>query len=110
MPPKQRAYVPRHPTYLRAWREFRDIAAKEAAARLDMDKSSLSRLERGLTPYEQYHLEILAELYKCTPGDLLNADPQLKSDVAMILSAIGRADQPTQQAAVNALKGMLKIK
>jgi transcriptional regulator with XRE-family HTH domain len=109
MPPVSRNYTPKVPTFLRAWREHRGISQKDAADCLEMDKSSLSRLERGLTPYDQRHLETLAALYRCAPGDLLSVDPLLKDELGLVIDRIRQANTETREMAVNALKGMLKI-
>jgi len=36
----------------------------------------MSRLENGLTPYDQDDLEMAADLYKCTITDLLTRPPE----------------------------------
>ena len=79
-PPRQRGR-----TYLREWREFREISMNAAARTIGWDHSSLQRLETGQTPYNQDHLELLADLYRCKPHDLISRDPQgrkgIRSDI-----------------------------
>ena len=45
------------------------------AQAIGVDHSSLQRLETGQTPYTQDHLEKLAEIYQCSPADLISVDP-----------------------------------
>lgn len=45
------------------------------AEHLHMSHSQLSRIERGLQPYNQELLEALADLYMCDVIDLLIRDP-----------------------------------
>ena len=40
-----------------------------------MTHGNLSRIERGLVPYNQELLEALADLYACEPVDLLIRNP-----------------------------------
>lgn len=88
-----------HPTYmaakhyLRAWREKAGLTLEEVAERIGLlgeqrrqmgdaltaptsiTHASLSRIERGLQPYNQVLLEILAEIYQTDPASLLMRDP-----------------------------------
>lgn len=79
--------------YLRAWREAEGLTLEEVAERIgvlgearresgdvlnapvSITHASLSRIERGLQPYNQVLLEILAEIYKTDPASLLMRNP-----------------------------------
>jgi transcriptional regulator with XRE-family HTH domain len=63
------------PTFLRSWRQHRQRTLVQVAEQLHMTHSQLSRIERGLQPYNQELLEKLAELYRCDVVDLLIRDP-----------------------------------
>lgn len=65
---------PKH--YLKEWRTFRELSQEEAAERLDMDRGHLSKIERGVRPYNQPFLEAAAHVYKCTIADLLTRHPE----------------------------------
>jgi transcriptional regulator with XRE-family HTH domain len=45
------------PTYLLEWRKFRDMSLEDVRKRMGIDKTAISRIERGLTPYDQIHLQ-----------------------------------------------------
>jgi transcriptional regulator with XRE-family HTH domain len=62
-------------TYLREWRKHRDRTLVQVAEELHVTHGYLSKVERGLQPYNQELLERLAELYRCAPVDLLIRDP-----------------------------------
>ena len=62
-------------TYLREWREFRDRSLESAGARMGLTHGQLSKVERGLHPYNQHILEIAALEYRCTVADLLTRAP-----------------------------------
>jgi transcriptional regulator with XRE-family HTH domain len=78
MSPIKRPIRRREGTYLREWRETMNppMSQAEAARRIGRDHSSLQRLEKGLIPYNQDWLELLAALYGCKPEDLISRDPR----------------------------------
>jgi transcriptional regulator with XRE-family HTH domain len=43
---------------------------------MGIDKTAISRIERGLTPYDQIHLQQMSEIYGATIPDLLYTDPR----------------------------------
>lgn len=63
-------------TFLRAWRKHRGLSIEDAAARVDTTGATLSRIERGIQPYNQDLLEKLAALYSCDVAELLARDPE----------------------------------
>lgn len=65
----------RRPTFLREWRQRRAKTLVQVADHLQMTHGQLSRIERGLSPYNQSLLEELADLYGCEPADLIIRDP-----------------------------------
>jgi transcriptional regulator with XRE-family HTH domain len=63
------------PTFIRQWRQHRGKTLVQIAEQLHMTHGQLSRIERGLQPYNQELLEKLAELYRCDVVDLLIRNP-----------------------------------
>lgn len=41
-----------------------------------MDRGNLSKIERGLVPYDEPLLVRLADIYSCEPQDLIMRNPQ----------------------------------
>jgi transcriptional regulator with XRE-family HTH domain len=81
MPKIAREKRKRRPTFLRAWRKYRGLTQDGACARIEaalgsFDRSSLSRIEKGLQPYSQDTLEAMAEAYDCLPAELIGVDPK----------------------------------
>ncbi len=72
-----RTRLPRTGHFLREWRECRGYVLKDVEEFTGIRYTSLGRIERGLYPYNQRHLEKLAELYRTTPADLLSVNPLL---------------------------------
>lgn len=63
------------PTFIRQWREKRGMSLSELADRVPMDKGNLSKVERGLLPYNQEMLERLSDALQTEPASLLMRDP-----------------------------------
>ena len=69
------------PTYLLEWRKFRDLSLEDVGKLMGIDKTAISRIERGLTPYDQIHLQQMSEIYRATIPDLLYTDPRRQTAV-----------------------------
>jgi transcriptional regulator with XRE-family HTH domain len=67
---------PRRQTFLREWREYRDLTQDQAAEKIGIDRSTLSKIERGRVTYNQPFLEATADAYRCTPADLISRKPE----------------------------------
>jgi transcriptional regulator with XRE-family HTH domain len=71
------------PQYLRHWRELRGFNLKTMARMIAempnvngaLSKASLSRIERGLTPFTRDTLEVYAIVCRCEPVELLTRPP-----------------------------------
>lgn len=73
---------PRRKTYLREWRRLKPgRTLEQVAGELRISQPQLGRIERGDQPYNQDLLEALAELYGCSPADLLMRDPSQPSNI-----------------------------
>ena len=70
---EKKASPPKH--FLRKWRKHRGFTLEALAALIGSTHATLSRIERGLSPYNEDILEKLAWALKCTPADLLSRDP-----------------------------------
>lgn len=65
---------------IRNWRLFRDFKSQTELWKACMPHGSitrpvLSKLESGLADYRQVHLETLAKVLNCSPGDLIDVNP-----------------------------------
>lgn len=99
MPPVKKPRPRFRKTFLKEWREYRNLTQEQAAERLDMDRSNLSRVERAEVPYSQGLLEAAAIAYACEPWDLLNVDPNKEGEVVDIMRLLKSAD-PTERAEI----------
>lgn len=105
---KRAPHPARGRTFLREWREFRGLTQQEATERLEIEQPTLSKIERGLTPYNQDLLERAALAYGCDPSDLLNIDPLAPDPPRLIYSKLSKADAVTQRRALDILEALLK--
>lgn len=110
MRPVHHAYMakPRH--FLREWRDHRDLSLEQVSERIallssersdadpeskrmTMTHATLSRIERGLIPYGQYLLELLADIYQTDPGSLIMRDPSEPDAIWSIWDKLAPADK-----------------
>lgn len=61
--------------FLREWRRISNRTLEQVAEQLHMTHGNLSKIERGLVPWNEDLLDALADLYGCEPVDLLIRDP-----------------------------------
>lgn len=90
------------PTYIRAWREHRNLSQDRLVERMrelvdTFSKSTLSRIERSRQAYTQPVLEALAICLGCEPADLIMRDPN--SPIWSIWDSL-RTLEPDQQQQV----------
>jgi transcriptional regulator with XRE-family HTH domain len=65
------------PTFIRQWRNHRHMSLEQLASRVPMDKGNLSKVERGLLPYNQEMIERIADVLMTDPASLLMRDPTM---------------------------------
>lgn len=75
MPRRIRGTAPRRRTFIREWRDYRNLTQEALAGRLDMSAAQLSRIEAGSQPYTQDVLEALAHALQTDPASLLMRKP-----------------------------------
>lgn len=63
-------------TYIRQWREYRNLTLEQLGERIDMTPSHLSMLERGQRGYAQETLERIADALQTDPASLLMRNPE----------------------------------
>lgn len=61
--------------FLREWRQHRGLSQEELAARMDYDRTGLSRIETGRMRWNDVFLANAAAALQCRPVDLLTRDP-----------------------------------
>ena len=80
-------------TYLRQWRQHCGKTLVQVGEYLHMTHSQLSRIERGVSPYNQDLLERLADLYMCEPVDLIIRDPSEPDNIWSLWEHASKGDR-----------------
>jgi transcriptional regulator with XRE-family HTH domain len=98
------AKEPRHrPTFIRQWRQHRGYSLDQLAERVPMDKGNLSKVERGLLPYNQDLLERLADALQTDPASLLMRDPTNQDAIWSIWDRASAVERAQLEGVANAL-------
>lgn len=63
-------------TYVRAWRRYRKLSARQLAELAGYHHSYIYKIEKGRKDYNQEFLERVAKVLDCTPADLLGCTPE----------------------------------
>jgi transcriptional regulator with XRE-family HTH domain len=92
-------------TYIRQWRVHKGLSLEKLAARIPMDKGNLSKVERGLLPYNQEMLERIADALQTDVASLLIRDP---SEPEAIWSIWDRAGQGTRRQIASVAETILR--
>lgn len=98
------------PTFIREWREDRNLTLERMVERLDtmfgfkITTASLSRIEKGKQPYSQPVLEAIAEALTCLPADLLMRRPGEEDEIRLVWSQLSPAKQKQALGIIKLLK------
>ena len=99
----------RKATYIRAWREKKGHTLDDMVGRMEVlgvkiTGASLSRIERGIQPYNQDLLEAIAEALGVTVAQLVEHNPNLPG--AVVVDFVQRLDEKQAEQAGAVLKAM----
>lgn len=100
--PSPRFKVP----FIRQWRQRKGYSLEYLAHNVPMDKGNLSKVERGLLPYNQEMLERIANILGTDPGNLINRDPTKEGRV---IDLVQRLNQAQLEQAERVLEAMFKV-
>lgn len=76
--------------FFRQWRKYRGMTLEKAGAAAGMTAGNLSAMERGEQGYTPAGLQALADVYKTSPGWLLEVNPLEEGDG--IMNMLGNAN------------------
>lgn len=91
------------PTFIRQWRNHRGYSLDQLAQRVPMDKGNLSKVERGILPYNQELLERLADALNTDPASLLMRDPTSDQAIWSIWDQASPGERAQIESVANAL-------
>jgi len=93
--------------YIQAWRKHRQLTQQQVADRIDMDKSTVSRIETGKVEYSQSTLEAFAFALNCSPADLLSPPPAPGSPQNELSEYVLSLNKDAQQKALRILRAAM---
>lgn len=93
--------APRH--HIRAWRKHRGLTQVELAAAIGMDRSYLTKIERGDRRYDQPFLEAAARALDCTPGDMIGRDPTDSAELEAVWATLTPEERTRAIAVIRAM-------
>lgn len=91
-------------TFIRQWREARDMTQEDLAEAIEISVPQLSLIENGKRPYTQKTLEGAAKALKVDPATLLSRGPDEDESLVSAIGRLGPGDQKRALAVVDALK------
>ena len=94
--------------FLRQWRKYRGLTQIEASERIEVNQSTLARIESGELPYNEDVLERLALAYGCDPYDLLCVDPTKPDPPKLVIDRLRQAPPEVRDRALAVLEALLK--
>lgn len=80
-------------TYIKEWRKHRGLSQERLAARIGATHGTLSKIETGKQPYQQWQLEALAEALQTDPASLLMRNPLDPDPIWTVWDSIPPADR-----------------
>lgn len=107
-PPKRLRPDARHRTFLREWREYRELTLEQAADRMEMHHTTLGRVEKGQVPYNQDFLEMAALVYGCEASDLIDNNPREWNVPRLVYDRLRNAPLDKQREALAIVEALLK--
>lgn len=93
-------------THLREWREYRGLTQEQAAERLNVSRTLLSKIENAKSPYTQGFMEAASEAYNCEVADLIMRDPH--SPIWSIYDTLRSLPKPVQEQVSEIVKTFKK--
>ncbi len=95
-------------TFMRSWRKMAGLTQEQAAERVELDRTTYSRIENGKLPYNQDFLERLALALGCEASEILSVDPLIPDPPRLVYERLRRAPPAVQQQALDLLEVLLK--
>ena len=108
MPARKHARPKLRRHFLRQWREYRGLDQEQAASRLDISRSQLSKIENMKSPYSQGLLESAADAYMCSVADLLMRNPLDEDAPWSIYETLKKAPESSRQQIQAVIETLLK--
>ena len=91
------------PPFIREWRQLKGYSLEYVADNVPMDKGNLSKVERGLLPYDQEMLERLGYILGTDAGNLISRDPTKDGKVIDLVQRLNPSQLEQAERVLSAL-------
>lgn len=91
--------------FFKEWRKYREMTLEQAAPLAGMTAGNLSAMERGAQGYTPAGLEALAQVYRTSPGWLLEVNPLKDDGIGPIWD---RATEGERETIIRLAKSLVK--
>lgn len=108
MPSVKHARRPLRRHFFKEWREYRQLDQEQAAQRLGISRTQLSKIENMKSPYSQGLLEAAADAYMCSEADIVMRNPLLDDAPWSIVDSLQKAPKATQDQIRAVVETLLK--
>ena len=97
-------------TFIKAWREFRDLTQERVSERIGISRENYGRIESGKVPYNQDFLELCAVALNCSTSDLLSRDPNTDSLIDQLHTLLSKSSANEQKRVLAVAKTLIENK
>ncbi|MBN9065744.1 MAG: helix-turn-helix transcriptional regulator [Rhizobiales bacterium] len=104
MAPVKKKLGPLGRTFLKEWRDHAGLDQETAAARLNISRTLLSKIEGAKSPYTQRHLEAASEIYGRKPCELIAVDPSDPDELWSLWERAQRTEGLQRKQIISLLK------
>lgn len=91
------------PPFIREWRQEKGLSLEYVSSNVPMDKGNLSKVERGLLPYNQEMLERLADILGTSASNLIGRDPTKEGKVIDLVQRLNAAQLEQAERVLSAM-------
>lgn len=98
----------RVPTFLKQWRDYRDLTQEKLAERVGVSTSAISQWESGQLGFRAASLAKLAEVLDCTLPELLAYDPTREESFWPLFQKAEKLDGPVRKHIWQIMKAALE--
>jgi transcriptional regulator with XRE-family HTH domain len=102
-PPHQRGVH-----FLRQWREFKEVTQEQLADMLEVDRTTVGKIENARLPYNQDYLERVSAALGVDIEDLVSVDPAAPKPPKLVWSRVQKAPPDLQERIRFVVEAMLK--
>jgi transcriptional regulator with XRE-family HTH domain len=94
--------------YIRQWRECKHVTQEQLAEMLEVDRTTVGKIENHKLPYNQDYLERVSLALGVDIEDLVSVDPSAATQPKLVWSKVEKAAPELQEKIRFVIEAMLK--